>query len=155
MPPGARNDPFMSYRYVVIIDQIIEAGFSEISGLEITTQVEDYREGGVNEFVYKLPKETTFANLILKRGLADQSSLWKWHHEVVSGNFKRKSVQVILLRGQQKDTAQMWSFKDAYPVKWTGPELKADANAVAFQSIELAHHGYEGTGNLSTGSRSF
>ncbi|HEC98658.1 MAG TPA: phage tail protein, partial [Nitrospirae bacterium] len=34
-----------------------------------------------------------------------------------------------------------WNFSDAYPVKWTGPELRADNNTVAFETIELAHHG--------------
>ncbi len=155
MLPGVRIDPFMSYRFLVVIDQIIEAGFSEISGLEITTQVEDYREGGVNDFVYKLPKETTFANLVLKKGLADLSSLWKWHHDVVSGNIKRRTVHIVLLRDRLSIPAQMWSFKDAYPVKWTGPELKADSNSIAFQSIELAHHGYEGSGSTSTGLAAF
>jgi phage tail-like protein len=155
MNPGIRIDPFMSYRFAVIIDHIVEAGFTEVSGLDITTQVEEYREGGVNSFVCKLPKETTFANLSLKKGLADLSSLWKWHHEVVSGIIKRKTVHIVLLRDRLPVPAQMWSFKEAFPVRWTGPELKADGNSVAFQTLELAHHGYEGQGSISTGLPAF
>jgi hypothetical protein len=34
-----------------------------------------------------------------------------------------------------------WDFKEAYPVRWTGPELRAGSNDVAFESIELAHRG--------------
>jgi phage tail-like protein len=34
-----------------------------------------------------------------------------------------------------------WNFAQAYPVKWVGPELKADSSTVAFETIELAHHG--------------
>ena len=146
-----RIDPFMAYRFVVVIEQIIEAGFSEMSGLDVTTQTEDYREGGVNDFVYKLPKETTFANLVLKKGLADLSTLWKWHSDVVAGNIQRRSVHIMLLRDRIPVPAQMWSFKEAFPVKWSGPQLKADGNTIAFQSLELAHHGYEGTGNLIPG----
>jgi phage tail-like protein len=34
-----------------------------------------------------------------------------------------------------------WNFVDAYPVKWTGSELRAKDNTIAFETIELAHHG--------------
>jgi hypothetical protein len=34
-----------------------------------------------------------------------------------------------------------WDFKEAYPVKYTGPELRADSGSVAFESIELTHRG--------------
>ncbi|MBN1551892.1 phage tail protein [bacterium] len=149
MAPGDRNDPYMSYRFLIIIDQIIEGGFSEVSGLDITTQVEEYWEGGENSFVHKLPKETRFANLIMKKGLADKSRLWEWHFEVVSGLIIRRGVHIVLLKDRESAPLQMWSFKDAYPVKWTGPELKADANTVAFQTLELAHHGYLGSGVMN------
>jgi phage tail-like protein len=36
-----------------------------------------------------------------------------------------------------------WSFQNAYPVKWVGPELKADGSAVAIETIELAHNGFD------------
>jgi phage tail-like protein len=155
MIPGVRVDPYMSFRFLIVIDQLIEGGFSEMSGLEITTQVEEYWEGGVNGYVYKLPKETRFANLTLKNGLGDLSSLWNWHFEVVSGRIRRRSVHIALLRDRLAVPAQIWSFKEAYPVKWTGPELKADGNSIAFQTLELAHHGYEGSGNIGPGLPAF
>ncbi len=34
-----------------------------------------------------------------------------------------------------------WDFKEAFPVKWTGPDLRAVSTEVAFESIELAHRG--------------
>jgi phage tail-like protein len=34
-----------------------------------------------------------------------------------------------------------WTLSDAYPVRWTGPELQADGNTVAMESLELAHEG--------------
>jgi phage tail-like protein len=42
---------------------------------------------------------------------------------------------------QDGNRAVSWNFRDAYPVKWSGPELRGDSNSVAVESIELAHHG--------------
>jgi phage tail-like protein len=139
-----RIDPYFGFRFRILIQSIIEGGFSEFSGLQVTTQVEDFIEGGVNSFVHKLPKETTFANLVLKKGLADSDVLWKWHKDVIANNFERHDVQIFLLNSNNKEVRQ-WSFRKAFPVKWTGPEFKADSNTVAFETLELAHHGYTET----------
>lgn len=146
MAAGQRVDPYLAFRFRIVIDGIIEGGFSEVSGLNASTQVEDVREGGVNSFVHKLPKETTFGNLILKKGLADSEKLWKWHKDVIAGKFKRSTIHIYLLKdrlqSESNEIAGQWSFKEAYPIKWTGPDLKADSNAVAFEALEIAHHGY-------------
>lgn len=143
-----RIDPYFGFRFRLEIQGIIEAGFTEFSGLQATTQVEEIIEGGVNTYVHKFPKETTFENLVLKKGLADSNKLWQWHRDVILNNFKRRDVQIFLLkdvRDPNTAAAQQWSFREAYPVKWTGPEFKAESNTVAFETIELAHHGYTET----------
>jgi len=135
-------DPYFSFRFRIVIEGIIEGGFTELSGLQVTTQTEDYREGGVNDFVHKLVKETTFNNLVLKKGLADSTTLWRWHRDVVAGKIKRAPVTILMLKDRLDEIAHTWSFKDAYPVKWSGPDFKADGSAVAFETLEIAHHGY-------------
>jgi phage tail-like protein len=140
-----RSDPYLSFRFKISIAGIIEAGFAEFSGLQATTQTEDYVEGGVNTFVHKLPKETTFENLVLKRGLADSKALWQWHRDVILNKFARRDIQILLLKEDLDGVAHQWSFRQAYPVKWTGPDFKADGNTVAFETLELVHHGYTET----------
>jgi phage tail-like protein len=49
-------------------------------------------------------------------------------------------VYVVLLDQEGQETWR-WSFQEAFPVKWMGPELKADGSTVAIESLELAHHG--------------
>jgi phage tail-like protein len=142
MSNGKRIDPYMSYRFKIVIAGITEGGFSEVSGLGATTQVEDFREGGVNNYIHKLPKETTFGNLILKRGLADSETLWAWHRAVVEGYIIRRTIHIYMLKDRSNDTAHEWSFKEAYPIKWSAPDFKADSNTVGFETLELAHHGY-------------
>jgi phage tail-like protein len=36
-----------------------------------------------------------------------------------------------------------WYIHQAFPTKWSGPELNATQNSVAVESLELAHQGLE------------
>lgn len=135
-------NPYLNFRFRIEINGILEGGCNEFSGVQATTQTEDFREGGENRFVHKFVKETTFDNLVLKKGLGDSDALYRWHRDVVAGKVERRTVTIYLLKEKSDDIALAWSFKDAYPVKWTGPDFKAGDNAVAFESLEMAHHGY-------------
>ena len=140
MATGGRADPYRGFRFRIEIDGITVAHFSEVSGIQAETDTEPYEEGGVNDFVHQLPKGTKYPHVTLKRGITDVDELWNWHQEVVSGNFKRKNGSIILISEAGEDKWR-WNFIKAFPVKWTGPELKADSNTVAFEAIELAHNG--------------
>ena len=133
-------DPFKVFRFVVEINGTQVGGFSEVTGLEVKTEVDDYREGGVNHFVHRIAKETRYPNLTLKRGITDATLLWDWHQQVVNGEIERKTVSVVLLN-ERREEKRRWVFQDAYPVKWNGTDLNAAGNTVAVESVELAHHG--------------
>jgi phage tail-like protein len=133
-------DPFKVFRFVVEINGTQVGGFSEVTGLEVRTEVDDYREGGVNDFVHRMAKETRYPNLTLKRGITDATLLWDWHQQVVNGEIERKTVSVVLLN-ERREEKRRWVFRDAYPVKWNGTDLNAAGNTVAVESVELAHHG--------------
>ena len=140
MAIGERNDPYLSFRFLVEIQGLIVGGFSEVSGLQVATEIEEKREGGVNDYVHKLPKLTKYQNITLKRGITDSDTLWEWHQDVVNGNIERKTIFVVLM-DREGDEQWRWQFIDAYPVKWTGPDLTAGSSAVAIETIELAHNG--------------
>jgi phage tail-like protein len=133
-------NPLMSFRFLVEIDGIATAHASEVTGLQIETETEPYEEGGVNDFVHQLPKRTKYQHIALKRGITDRDELWAWYQEVIRGKFRRKSGAIILMDITGKEKWR-WNFHDAYPVKWTGPDFKADSNTVAFEAVELVHNG--------------
>jgi phage tail-like protein len=135
-----RKDPYLGNRFQVEIDGIVEAGFSECSGLVVETEVEDRREGGLNDYAHRLPKGSRFVNLVLKRGLTDSDQLWKWHQDIVAGKVSRRSVSVVLLDSTGEEQWR-WNLREAFPTKWVGPELKSDGNLVAVETLEIAHHG--------------
>lgn len=136
-----RLDPYTSFRFRVEIGGITVARATEVTGLEVETEIESYREGGINDFVHQLPKGSKYRNITLKRGVTDFDELWQWRKEVVSGKFKRKEMAVILMDAAGNDKHR-WNFTEVYPVKWTGPDFKADTSAVAFETVELTHHGF-------------
>jgi len=140
MPTGQKPYPYTSFRFHIEIEGITVAQVSEVMGLQMETETESYEEGGVNDFVHQLPKRTKYQHITLKRGITDLDEMWKWHQDVVNGKFRRKNGAVVLMdsKGEEK---WRWNFVQAYPVKWTGPDFKADSNTVAFEAIELVHNG--------------
>lgn len=136
-----RTDPYRNYRFTVEIDSLIVGGFSEVTGLERELETEDYNEGGVNGYTHSLPSRMTQPNLTLKRGLTDSATFWSWIQDVKRGVIERKNGRVLVMDSVGQEVWG-WEFRDAYPVKWTGPELRADQGSVAFETVELTHNGF-------------
>lgn len=139
MAIGKRKDPYGVFRFQVEIEGIIAAGFSEVSGLSVQTEVDSIREGGVNDFEYKLPKGTKYTDITLKRGLTDWE-LYDWYLDVIQGKIKRKSGAIYLL-DQEGNQVMDWYFFEAYPIKWEVSSLNAASNTVASETLILTHHG--------------
>jgi len=57
---GIRNDPYMAFNFLVEIEGLVVGGFTEVTGLQIETVVETYREGGLNEYEHKLAGPTRY-----------------------------------------------------------------------------------------------
>ena len=139
---GQRVDPYGNFNFLVEIDGITRAAFHEVSGFDSTIDVIEHREGGENTTVRKLPGMTKHSNIVLKWGLADDADLYNWHRDAVNGKVQRRNGSIVLLdrRGQE---VKRWNFFNAWPSKWTGPDLTAEGNDVAIETLELAHEGLE------------
>jgi phage tail-like protein len=140
MPIVGRKNPYRKFRFLIELEGLIVGGFSEVSGLQVETEIETIEEVGVNNYVHKLQKKTKYPNIVLKRGILDSNKIWKLHQDVVNGKTSRKSGFIILLNSMGNEKRR-WRFTQAYPVKWSGPELKADGNDVEVESLELVHEG--------------
>jgi phage tail-like protein len=141
MATGGRHDPYPSFNFSVEISGLIVASFSEASGLQAEIEVQEYREGGVNGYVHKRLGPAKYpSNLILKKGITDSTELWSWYCQVLQGQIQRKSLDVVLMDASGSEQRR-WTFQRAYPVKWAGPDLKAQSSEMAIESMELAHEG--------------
>lgn len=140
LPMGLRVDPYMGYHFMVEIEGMIVGGFSEVSGIQSEITTEDHEEGGQNGYVHRLPVRMKYPNLILKHGLTDIETLWRWHRDIVAGKMSRRNGSIVLLNTNFLE-AWRWNFVQAYPVKWVGPSLNAGQAQVAVESVELSHQG--------------
>ena len=127
-------------RFYVDIPGYGNAIFTELGGLQFDITVMDYEEGGQNAFVHRLPGRTKVGNLVLKRGLTASHKFLGWFQNVMQGKIERKNISVIMydVAGERVLTMQ---FASVFPVKWTGPQFQANGNAIAIETIELAHAG--------------
>ncbi|KYG03519.1 hypothetical protein BE21_04595 [Sorangium cellulosum] len=135
--------PLPAFRYQVLLgaSSAPAAGFTECSGLEVTTEIFEYAEGGVNSYVHKLPTRTKPGDLVLKRGLLFSSELWAWIQDISDGNYRRMDGRIVLYTTGGVRPAQTWRFSRGLPIKWTGPSLSASQSAVATESLTIAHEG--------------
>jgi phage tail-like protein len=136
------TDPVSVFKFGVEIEGIISGWFTECSGLSMKREYLPHKEGGVNDYVHKLPKPIEQSDITLKRGVAG-NELWNWFQEgFYDAKVKRCSVSIILY-SNDRTQAKRWNLQDAYPVEWTGPDFKTDSNQVAIETLKLVHHGLE------------
>ena len=112
--------------------------FAGIRGLEAHVEILEYREGGINDVVHRLPGQLTYPNLVLSGGVTSRA-VEEWFARTRLGA-ERHTMTVTFLDSAGK-TVRAWSFAEAYPVRWTGPTLSAGGGAVAGEELEGAHTG--------------
>jgi phage tail-like protein len=140
--PG-RATPFTTGNFVVEIQGITATSFSEVSGLETSIDVVDYRAGDAKlNTEQKLPGLRKTTDVILKRGLTQDTSLWNWINSAIMGNVFRTSI-VIKLLDQADNVVLTWKLRNAWPCKWSGPVLYAGSSDVALETLQICHEGLE------------
>ena len=132
--------PYTSNLFHIEIEGIEEAFFKECGGLTAETEILSFEEGGVNDYIHKLPGRTKYPNVVLKRGITESGWLWDWYQKVASGKVERKNISIVLYNPKGEEVKR-WSFERAYPVKWSGSDLKADESAIAVETLEITHEG--------------
>ena len=144
----ARQDPVGNFRFRVVIDKL-DVSFSEIEIGAVTVDVIEYREGGDNTTVRKLPGLVHYGNITLRRGVlcSDQGGaldLYAWISEVVAGKIAsaRRNLEIVVLRD---DGTECTRFKvvNAWPVKYALGELEGKGREVFIESLELVNEGIE------------
>lgn len=148
MAPTYRDDPYAAHNFQVIVNGVSDDGgavkgsFSECAGLEVELTPIDYRTGSEDINVRKLPGLKKFTNITLKRGIIGDLAFWNWILDGLNGNVRRAEGSILLL-DENRQEVMRWNFKRGWPMKWTGPGLKAAANEIATESLEICHEGLE------------
>lgn len=139
--PRRLNDPFVNFNFLVETGGVLAAGFSEITGMNGEVQAVEYREGrDPQSNTRKLSGLSKYGNVTLKRGVVLDQDFFKWFKTGVDGDILRLDISILLLDEQRQEKVR-YNLTNAWPVKFMAPDLKAAANEIAVNSLELAHEG--------------
>jgi phage tail-like protein len=148
--------PLPGFRFVVTLDradaylppaqaarlaEVAPGAFQQVSGFGARLEVLDYAEGGRNDFVHRLPVRHAWERIKLSKGVVRDPVLWDWYRAGLTGSLGARRDGSIVLLGPAGDRALAWEFRGGIAAAWSGPELDAMRDAVAVESLEIAHHG--------------
>jgi phage tail-like protein len=143
-----RDDPYSAQNFLVIINGVLDDGhsirgsFAEVSGLDVEITPIEYRNGSEDITVRKIPGLKKFTNIVLKRGITGDLTLWKWLKSVMDGSVQRADGTITLL-DESRQPVMVWKFRRGWPCKLTGPTLNAKGNEIAIETLEICHEGLE------------
>jgi phage tail-like protein len=141
-----RDTPYSAFNFLVELDpgqgKTLQAGFSEVSGLNAEVTVAEYRPGNsqVNH-VQKFPGIHKSGDVTLKRGVIGAQNLYDWLQKCRDGHVKEAKRNVVIkLQSEDRNTTVLsWKLISAMPIKWTGPALTAKGGGdVAIEELVLS-----------------
>lgn len=117
-------------------------GFTEVTGLEVTTEKIEYRDGASKEYhKVRMPGMQTFGDLTLKRGVfAGDNEFYDWWNTVALNTVERRDITISLLN-ETHEPVVVWKVKNAWPTKVTSTDLNASGNETAIETLVLTHEG--------------
>jgi phage tail-like protein len=139
-----RVDPYRAARFLLEIDGITQAGFSEAAIPDTTQDPIEDRDGNEPPTVRKLQNLIKYGNVTLKWGVTDSVDVYNWRKQVEAGKMgeARRNVAVILL-DEEGNTKARWEFVNAWPTKYDAPDLNATGSDVSIETLEICHEGMQ------------
>ena len=148
-----RFDPYKNFKFRVKWDGKYVAGVSKVSALKRTTEVVTHRERGDPSSSRKSPGRTEYEAITLERGVTHDPEFEKWANKVwnygsglgseVSLKDFRKNI-IIEVYNEAGQKAMAYNVFRCWVSEFQSiPELDANANAVAIQTLKLENEGWE------------
>ena len=150
---ATRFDPYKNFKFRVKWDGRYVAGISKVGALKRSTEPVEHREGGDPSSTRKSPGRTKFEAITLERGVTHDVEFERWANkvwnfgsglgaEVSLANFRKDLIIEVYNEAGQLAIAykvfRCWVSEDQ-----ALPDLDANANAVAIQTLKLENEGWE------------
>jgi phage tail-like protein len=149
----ARFDPYKNFKFRVKWDGRYVAGVSKVGALKRTTEVVKHRDGGDPSTSRKSPGRSEFEAVTLERGVTHDPEFEQWANKVwnlgsglgaeVSLADFRKDVLLELLNEAGQVVKAYRLFRCWVSEFQSMPDLDANANAVAIETLKLENEGWE------------
>ena len=148
-----RFDPYKNFKFRVKWDGRYVAGISKVGSLKRTTEVVEHREGGDPSQSRFSPGRSKYEAVMLERGVTHDTDFEQWANKVwnygsglgaeVSLKDFRKDI-IIEVMNEAGQVAIAYKLYRCWVSEFTAlPDLDANANAIAIQSIQLQNEGWE------------
>jgi phage tail-like protein len=146
-----RFDPYKNFKFRVLWDQKTVLGVSKVSALKRTTEVVKHRDGGDNSTDHKSPGRTSYDAITLERGLTHDPEFEKWANKVhpYSGDTAMdlasyKKDCTLEMMNEKGHVVYRYFLYNCWVSEYTAmPELNANANAVAIESMKIELEGWD------------
>ncbi|MFP2924253.1 phage tail protein [Pyxidicoccus sp. 3LG] len=148
-----RLDPYKNFKFRVKWDGRYVAGVSKVGALKRTTEVVKHRDGGDPSTSRKSPGRSEYEAVTLERGVTHDTEFEKWANKVwnlgsglgseVSLKDFRKDIIIELYNEAGQLVLSYKLFRCWVSEFQSVPELDANANAVAIQTLKLENEGWE------------
>ena len=140
----AERDPLVGFHYAIEVQGVVTGYFTECAGIGSEHQVIEHKivdEKG-RESIQKIPGRLKWQDVTLKRGITDNMDIWDWREDVVQGKVgdARRNGSIIMFNQSLEEVAR-WNFENAWPLKVSGPSMKADSNEFGIEELTITHEG--------------
>ena len=142
---GAEQDqfwPLPKFYFSVDIGDFTDLPFQEVSGLDIETEVIEYRHGNSpNHSTIKMPRLMKYGDITLKKGVfADDNQFYDWISAIALNTYERLTV-VIRLLDETASPRMTWTLTNAFPQKVTPTDMNSQSSEAGIETMVLAHEG--------------
>ena len=148
-----RFDPYKNFKFRLKWDGKYVAAVHKMSAPKRTTEVVKHRDGGDPSTSRKSPGRTEYEALTLERGVTQDPEFENWANKVwalgaglgaeVSLKDFRKDI-IIEVYNEAGQLVLAYNVLRCWPSEYQAlPELDANANAVAIQTLKLENEGWE------------
>ena len=120
---------------------VCSGAFSECTGLEATMEPKVIKEGGRNYGAAQRAGATTFATVILKRGISANQNLYQVFNSVATGFFAPRMQVTINLFDIDGSAVLAWQLDKALPIKYKFSDFNAKNAEVGIEELHLVHEG--------------
>jgi phage tail-like protein len=140
----AERDPLVGFHYAIEVQGVVTGYFTECSGIGSEHEIIQHKivdEKG-RELIQKIPGRLKWQDVTFKRGITDNMDIWDWRDEVVKGkvNDARRNGSIVMFNQSLEEVAR-WNFENAWPLKVSGPSMKADSNEFGVEELVITHEG--------------
>ena len=152
MPASSKRErelePFRSFRFLVLVDGVYFAAFTQFSGIKMQVQTIKARGGNDDRGVLNyIPVLTSYEPVTLSNGVIGQSSFIGWMKTVTpvglsgpTGMYTKFDLNVVALNEKGKQGV-IWTLYNAMPIAYSLAPMDSSRSEILMESVTFSIEG--------------